>query len=182
MPMTAASFFWLDTLHECNLDQSLSLPYDRYRLSNQHRTGHGTSVSFDFDQDLSHHFLLYATSNNIKPQYLALAVYYIFLFKLTNGESDLCIGMNTDGRYRDELKRVIGMFVNAIPLRCRLDGHWYFSELMEHVCEILTNSMKYSYFPLQRILAQHPNVSRPTFLDTSFEFQSSENENIRNIE
>ena len=35
------------------------------------------------------------------------------------------------------------------------------------------NSMKYSYFPLQRILAQHANISNPAFLDRSFEFLSS---------
>ena len=93
MPMTGASMFWLDTLHDCKLDQSLSLPYDRYRLSNEHRSGRGTSVSFHFGQDLSHHFLTYASSNNISPEHLALAIYYIFLFKLTNGERDLCIGM-----------------------------------------------------------------------------------------
>ncbi|CAF4454914.1 unnamed protein product, partial [Adineta steineri] len=57
MSMTGASMFWLDVLHNFKLDQSLSLPYDRYRLSNEHRTGRGTSISFDFSQDLSHHFL-----------------------------------------------------------------------------------------------------------------------------
>jgi non-ribosomal peptide synthetase component F len=40
--------------------------------------------------------------------------------------------------------------------------------------------MKYSYFPLQRILAQHPNTSKPAFLDTSFVFHSTENENTEN--
>ena len=89
---------------------------------------------------------------------------------MTNGERDLCIGMNTHGRYREEMMSVIGMFVNAIPLRCQLDPHWSFNQLIRHVCEIGTNSMKYSYFPLQRILNQHPNASKPAFLDTSFEF------------
>jgi non-ribosomal peptide synthetase component F len=40
--------------------------------------------------------------------------------------------------------------------------------------------MKYSYFPLQRILAQHPNASKPAFLDTSFVFHSIENKNSEN--
>ncbi|CAF1085931.1 unnamed protein product [Adineta steineri] len=35
-----------------------------------------------------------------------------------------------------------------------------------------TNSMKYSYFPLQRILVQHSNVSKPAFLNISFQFLS----------
>jgi non-ribosomal peptide synthetase component F len=182
MSMTGASMFWKDALHDYNINQSLPLPFDRYRLSDEHRTGRGTSVSFNFDQDLSHHFLSYASSKNIKSEYLALTIYYAFLFKLTNGEKDLCIGINTDGRYRDEFKLVIGMFVNAIPLRCQLDPHWSFDQLIDSVCEMLTNTIKYSYFPLQRILSQHSNTSKPTFLDTSFEFQltGNDDENIEN--
>jgi non-ribosomal peptide synthetase component F len=180
MPMTAANMFWLEALHDCNLDQSLSLPYDRYRLSDEHRTGRGTSVSFGFGEDVSRAFLTFASSNNITLQHLALSCYYAFLFKLTNGGRDLCIGMNTHGRYKEELMSVIGMFVNVIPLRCKLDPDWSFYRMLEHVREIITSSMKYSYFPLQRILAQYPNVSKPTFLDTSFEFRSNESDNKKN--
>ncbi|CAF1241786.1 unnamed protein product [Adineta steineri] len=173
MSMTGASMFWLDVLHDCKLDQPLSLPFDRYRLSNEHRTGRGTSVSFDFGQDLSHDFLIHTSANSISLEQLALATYYVFLFRLTNGEKDLCIGINTHGRYRDELNSIIGMFVNAIPLRCQLDPHLSFHELTKHVRDIMINYIKYSYFPLQRILNQHPNISNPVFLDTSFEFLSS---------
>jgi non-ribosomal peptide synthetase component F len=180
MSMTGASMFWLDALHDFNLDQSLPLPCDRYRLSNESRTGRGISVSFDFGQDLSHHFLSYALSNKIEPQQLALAIYYVFLFKLTNGERDLCIGMNINNRYHDELKSIIGLFENIIPLRCQLDPHWSFHQLIQYVSEIETNTMKYSYFPLQRILNQHSNVTKPAFLNISFEFQSNESENNKN--
>ena len=180
MPMTAASMFWLNTLRDCRIDQLLPLPFDRYRLSDEHRTGRGISVSFDFDEHLSHDFLAYSSSNNITLEYLALACYYVFLFKLTNGERDLCIGVNTDGRYKKELMPVIGTFVNAIPLRCQLDPHWSFRQLVEYVQEITTSSLEYSYFPLQRILAQHPNVSKPTFLDTSFDFQSNQADDNKN--
>ena len=178
--MTAANMFWLDALHGCKLDRSLSLPFDRYRVSNEHRTGRGTSFTFDFGQELSQTFLTYAISNKKSLEHLSLACYYAFLFKLTNGERDLCIGLNTHRRYKEELMSMIGMFVNIIPLRCYLDPHWSFHQLVEHVCEIITNSLEYSYFPLQRILDQHPDISKPAFLDTSFEFQSNENENSKN--
>ncbi|CAF4043435.1 unnamed protein product [Adineta steineri] len=173
MSMTSASIFWLDALHNCQLDQPLSLPFDRYRLANKHRTGLGTSISFDFGQDLSHDFLTYASSNNISLEHLTFAIYFIFLFKLTNGQTDLCLAMNTNNnRYRDELKSIIGLLENIIPLRCQLDPHWSFHQLLEHVQEITINSMKYSYFPLQRILNQHPHISKHAFLDTSLEFLS----------
>jgi non-ribosomal peptide synthetase component F len=178
--MTGASMFWLDALHDYHLDRYLPLPYDRHRLSNEHRSDRGTSISFDFSQDLSHHFISYASSNDITLQYLALTCYYVFLFKLTNGERDLCIGVNTYGRYRDELKRVIGLFDNAIPLRCQLDPLWSFDHLVDYVQEMMANSLKFADFPLQRILAQHPDVSKPAFLDTFFVFQSSGNQNIDN--
>ncbi|CAF1557522.1 unnamed protein product, partial [Adineta steineri] len=154
----------------CKLDQPLSLPFDRYRLSNEFRTGRGTSISFDFGQDLSHDFLIHASSNNISIQHLTFAIYFIFLFKSTNGQADLCLALNiNNNRYRDELKLIIGLFENVIPLRCQLNPHWSFHHLLEHVQEITTNSMKYSYFPLQRILDQHPHISTHTFLDTSLE-------------
>ncbi|CAF4337853.1 unnamed protein product, partial [Adineta steineri] len=170
--------FWLDVLHDCKLDQPLSLPFDRYRLMNEHRTYQTTSISFDFDQDLSHDFLIHASSNNISLQHITFAIYFIFLFKLTNGQSDLCIAMNiNNNRYKDELKSIIGLFENIIPLRCQLDPHWYFHQILEHVQEITTNSMKYSYYPLQHILNQHPHISKHAFLDTSLEFISYENKN-----
>ncbi|CAF4325199.1 unnamed protein product, partial [Adineta steineri] len=165
--------FWLDALHDCKLDQPLSLPFDRYRLSNEYRSDRGTSISFDFGHDLSHDFLIHASSNNISLDYLTFAIYFIFLFKLTNGQTDLCIAMNiNNNRYRDELKSIIGLFENVIPLRCQLDTHRSFQYLLDYVREITSNSMKYSYFPLQRILNQHPHISKPAFLDISFQFLS----------
>ena len=177
MPMSGASMFWHDALHGCNLDRSLALPYDRYRLVGEHHTGHGTSLSFDFGEDLSRAVLTYVSSNNTTVEYLALACYYLFLFKLTNGERDLCVGLNTHGRYKPELTTVIGMFVNAIPLRCQLNPHWSFRQLVKYVGVMMASSVEYSYFPLQRILAQHLNTSKPMFLDTSFDFQSMRNGN-----
>ncbi|CAF4075029.1 unnamed protein product, partial [Adineta steineri] len=178
MSMTGASMFWLDVLHDCKLDQPLSLPYDRYRLSNEHRTSHATSLSFDFGHDLSHDFLTHASSNNISIEHLTFAIYFIFLFKLTNGQTDLCLAMNiNNNRYRDELRSIIGLFENVIPFRCQLDPHRHFHQLLEHVQEITSNSMKYSYFPLQHILNQHPHISKHAFLDTSLEFISYKSNN-----
>ncbi|CAF4163090.1 unnamed protein product, partial [Adineta steineri] len=178
MSMTGANMFWLDALHDCELDQPLPLPFDRYRLANEYRTGRGTSISFDFGQDLSNHFLIHASSNNISLKHLTFAIYFLFLFKLTNGQKDLCLAMSmNNNRYKDELKSIIGLFENVIPLRCQLDPYWCFHQLLEHVRQRTTKSMKYSYFPLQRILNQHSHISKHAFLDTSLEFVSYTNNN-----
>ncbi|CAF1464388.1 unnamed protein product, partial [Adineta steineri] len=175
MSMTDASMFWLGVLHGYKLDRSLPLPFDRYRLVDEDRTGRGISVFVDFGEDLSHYFLHYASSMNIELEHLVFAIYYAFMFKLTNGETDLCVAVNIDSRHKDEFKTAIGLFGNIVPLRCQLDPHWSFRRLIEHVCEIIASTMKYSYFPLKRILAQHSNASKPAFLDILFEFLSNEN-------
>ncbi|CAF4373799.1 unnamed protein product, partial [Adineta steineri] len=136
------------------------------------RTGRGTSISFQFDNDLSKAFLTYASTYNIKLEYLALASYYTFLFKLANNENDICIVMNNHGRSKLELMSIIGMFVNALPMRCQINSNHSFHEFVKHVQTIATQTFEHSYFPLQRILAQHPHISRPTFLDVFFGFVS----------
>ena len=168
MPMNAAKMFWQNALHNYHLDRSLLLPYDRYRALDEPRSGRSTSISFDFGQDMSHHFLLYASSNNLGLEHLALACYYSFLFKLCNGERDLCIGMFTHGRYEEELMSMIGLFGNIIPLRCQLDPHWSLYQLLEYVQEMMDKSVEHSYYPLQRIFGQYSNVCKPAFLKTSF--------------
>ncbi|CAF3836446.1 unnamed protein product [Rotaria sp. Silwood1] len=45
MSMTAASMYWRDTLRGYSINHSLPLPFDRYRLSDERRTGLGISVS-----------------------------------------------------------------------------------------------------------------------------------------
>jgi non-ribosomal peptide synthetase component F len=175
--MTGASMFWYDTLYNYKFDRSLLLPFDRYRLADENQTGRGVSVSCHFDEHISHHLLAYVSSNDITPMHVASACYYALLFKLTNGENDLCVGMSTQSRYKKELMSIIGAFVNIIPLRCQFDSYWSFHQLTKHTREIITSSMKYSYFPLQHILSQHNNISKPTFFDAFFVFHSIENKN-----
>ena len=71
--MTAASMFWLDTLYDCKLDQLLLLPYDRHRLSNEHRTYRAKSMTFNFGKNLSQTFLTFALSN--KNRFITIALY-----------------------------------------------------------------------------------------------------------
>ncbi|CAF1344781.1 unnamed protein product [Adineta steineri] len=172
MPMIVANAFWLDALHNCETDRPLQLSFDRHRVFDEHRTGRETSISFQFDNDLSKAFLTSASTYNIKLEYLALVSYYPFLFKLANNESDICIVMNNHGRSKPELMSIIRMFVNALPMRCQINSNHSFHEFVQYVQTIATQTFEHSYFPLQRILAQHPHISRPTFLDVFFGFVS----------
>nr|ACD54728.1 non-ribosomal peptide synthetase, NRPS-like protein [Adineta vaga] len=170
--MSNASSFWFDALRDYKFDQLLTLPFDQYRVTDESRSCRGTSVSFDFGEKISQRITTYASTNNTKVEYIALAIYYVLLFKITDSQQDLCVSANAHGRYRAELMSLIGVFINVIPLRCQMDPNRSFNELVDHVHRTGSRYSEHSYFPLQRILELHVAANQSAFLDIYFGFES----------
>lgn len=173
--MTAAHMFWVDELYDCQFEQSLSLPYDRYYGTNNNQIGSSIRTSIKLNDHLSHQILNYSLLNNIPIQHLLMSTYFILLLKLTNGERNLCIGTNVDNRYKSELKSMIGLFENLIPVRCQLEPHWSIHQTILNVDDKVKHCLEYSYYPLQFILDLHGNASKFSFLSTFFEVLPDEN-------
>ncbi|CAF1463246.1 unnamed protein product, partial [Adineta steineri] len=91
MDMTSSRSFWYSQLERFNLKRALKLPADRHRLSTVQRSGLASIAQISFDKELSMMFLNYASLHQITPFQLGLAAFYVFLLKLTHGETDLCI-------------------------------------------------------------------------------------------
>jgi non-ribosomal peptide synthetase component F len=116
-------------------------------------------------------FLNYASSHQVTHFQLGLATFYAFLFKLTHGETDLCIASINANRYRPELQEMIGMFVATLPYRIQLDSQWSFDQLVKHVRVKCFSILEHSHYSLQHILADAQlNQSNVSFLETVFEF------------
>ena len=124
-----------------------------------------------FDDEISMSFLNYASSHNLTLFQLGLATFYVFLYKLTHGQTDLCISSVNANRYRSELQDVMGMFVATLPTRLRLDSQCSFDEVVKHVREKCLSVLKHSHYSLQQILADFRlNQSNVPFLETMFDF------------
>ncbi|CAF4204789.1 unnamed protein product, partial [Adineta steineri] len=164
--------FWHSQLERYNIECSLSIPVDRQRsTTNQQRSGLASIAEIIFDNELCTSFLNYASSHHLTLFQLGLSVFYVFLFKLTHGETDLCIGSINANRYRNELQNLIGMFVSTLPYRVELDLHWSFDELVQHVREKCLSILEHSHYPLQHILGDNRlNQSNISFLETMFDF------------
>ncbi|CAF4206667.1 unnamed protein product, partial [Adineta steineri] len=125
------------------------------------------------DSELCTSFLNYASSHHLTLFQLGLSIFYVFLFKLTHGETDLCIGSINANRYRSELVNIIGMFVSTLPYHIQLDPHWSFEEVVKHVQEKCLSILEHSHYPLQHILGDNRlNQSNVSFLETMFDFIS----------
>ncbi|CAF1208816.1 unnamed protein product [Adineta steineri] len=169
--MTTSRQFWDSQLEEYNLESPLSLPVDRHRLSNDHRSSSACVTQISFDNEISQLFLDYACIHHVTPFQLGLTILYAFLFKLTHGDNDLCISCLNANRYKTELQNIIGMFVSTLPYRVQLDPHWSFDELVQYVRERCLSILEHSHYPLQHILANlHINQLNISFLETMFDF------------
>ena len=167
LDMTTSSDFWRAQLHGYDLEHRLVLPFDRHRSTNDQRSGKASVAEFVFTEQLSRSFLDYASSLNVTPFQLGLAVFYVFLFKLANGQQDLCIGCVNANRYRVELQDIIGMFVATLPYRIQVDPSTSFKKLVEQVRNICLSILEHSHYPLQHIIGNHHS---PAFLEIMYDF------------
>ncbi|CAF4269670.1 unnamed protein product, partial [Adineta steineri] len=169
--MTTSREFWCLQLEEYNLESRLLLPVDRHRLSNDHRSSSACITEISFDNEISQLFLNYASIHHVTSFQLGLSILYVFLFKLTHGENDLCISCLNANRYKTELQNIIGMFVSTLPYRIQLDPHWTFDDLVKYVRERCLSILEHSHYPLQHILRDNGlNLSNASFLEIIFDF------------
>ncbi|CAF3989013.1 unnamed protein product [Adineta steineri] len=171
MDMILSQGFWQLQLKGYNVIHQLSLPIDRQQSSIDQRSGLASTTQITFDDDTSASLVNCTSSYHLTLFQLGLSIFYVFLFKLTHGESDLCISSINANRYRSELVNVIGMFVSTLPYRVQLDSHLSLDEVSQCVQEKCLSILEHSHYPLQYILADsHLTRSNVSFLETMFNF------------
>ncbi|CAF4369522.1 unnamed protein product, partial [Adineta steineri] len=163
--------FWLLELKEYDFEHRLSLSTDQHCLSNDQRSGFASIAQLSFDKNISKSFLNYVSTHQTTPFQLGMTLFYIFLFKLTQDQNDLCISCHNANRYKTELQNMMGMFISTLPYRMKLDSSWSFNELVKQVQDKCISILEHSHYPLQNILTDiHANQSNVSFLQTVFDF------------
>jgi hypothetical protein len=112
------------------------------------------TFEFPHNQTLDKRMLTFCSEYNFSLFQLGLTLYYVFLFKLTQ-YTDLCVLSLDANRYRPELQSMIGLFVNYVPYRLRLDPTQSFFSLLTEVRALTVQVMEHSYLPYQVIVQQH---------------------------
>jgi hypothetical protein len=154
--MTKAKIYWRQIFSGYKIEKPMALPVDREFPSNGIYTGHGYTVEINFTNQTVQQLVDYASHFNVTLYQVCLTIYYVFLFKLTGGQQDLIVGIVQANRYRPELRRMIGMFVNTLPMRIHVNPHDTFDQLLHKVSTILFEAQPYSNLPYQYIIEQIP--------------------------
>ncbi|CAF3897200.1 unnamed protein product [Rotaria sp. Silwood1] len=185
MDMTQTRQYWSQLLEGYDREKQLRLPYE-YHIETSQRSGHGGHIDIQLDSDLIHRMSLYANQLNISMFQLCLSCYYVYLFKLTH-DQDLCIGSVNSNRYRHELQPIMGMFVNLLPYRIKLDVRkTSFDDLVKYIQHLSSEILSNGHLPYQEIIQLHKDTNEISssllpYVQTMLQYDQQESSNNHQI-
>ncbi|MCP4157511.1 MAG: AMP-binding protein, partial [bacterium] len=101
---------------------------------------------------------------------ILLALFYVFLAKIS-GQEDIIVGTPVAGRTHDDLKKIIGMFVNTLALRNHPTGDLTLTEFLKKVKEKTLRAFENQEYPFEDLVDKvdiNRDVSRNPLFDVMF--------------
>ncbi|CAF3410977.1 unnamed protein product [Rotaria sp. Silwood1] len=167
--------FWEKTLYGYDFTKYIALPYDHPECLAFPRSGRGETLSFELNTQLVHSIMHFSSETNVSLYQVFLASYFVYLFKLTQNESDLYVLSVFANRLRHEFHSLVGMFVNTIPYRLQLDPQCSFNEFVITVQNFLIKALVHSQLPYQQIVSPNSIAANTLFLfETNEEYIASD--------
>ncbi len=107
---------------------------------------------------------------------LFLTIFKILLSKLSN-QSDIVVGVPVAGRQHPDLDKIVGMFVNTLPIRNQVEGEMTFTTLLSNLKEKVLacyEHQDYAYEELVNQLNIERNTNRNPLFDVVFSYENFE--------
>ncbi|OCC09719.1 non-ribosomal peptide synthetase/MFS transporter [Streptomyces sp. PTY087I2] len=134
----------------------LELPTARPRPERQ--TFDGAGFGFDVDRDLLDRLTALGKQHGATVHMVLLAAFQLVLSRFS-GQRDFAVGSPVAGRPEPELEGLVGMFVNVLALRARLDGDPSFTELLARTRETCLEAYAHQELPFAQLVSEL-NVER----------------------
>ena len=149
--------YWKNTVFQTPASP-LELPIDRPRPVV--KSYHGASISTRMSAALSQRLHAYAIEEGLSLYMVLVAQVNILLKKLSNQE-DIVMGTPVAGRDSSQLQKLIGFFVNTVPIRTQVSGDSTFREFTKMQRATLLDAFDNQHFPFE-LLVESLQVKRDT--------------------
>ncbi|WP_460318522.1 non-ribosomal peptide synthase/polyketide synthase [Pseudomonas ogarae] len=127
----------------------LDLPLDSPR--GQTASYDGDALQFQLSSGLSGALRRLSSEVGVTLYSTLLASFQVLLHRVS-GAQDLVVGADVAGREQPELERLIGFFVNVLPLRSRLDADATFASFLAHTQDNLLGALEHQDLPFDQIV------------------------------
>ncbi|MFC4126270.1 amino acid adenylation domain-containing protein [Nocardia rhizosphaerae] len=152
------------------------LPADRVRTpgSGGPGGGRGAVVEFEIAAETASALATLARSHNATPFMAGYAAFTVLLGALA-GTTDVTVGTPVAGRGHPALDRLVGMFVNTLPLRLTFDPQDRFAALLARAREVSLAALDHADVPFDHIVeAVNPprDTTRHPLFDAVFSYEN----------
>jgi len=137
----------------------------------------GNKVYSKFDSKTTEKINNICKELGVTPYMLLLSIYYILLSKYT-GQDEIVVGSPIVGRNTAELYNIIGMFVNSLPMKAKIDFNLSFKDFLSYVKKLCLDNYKYQDYPFDELVNKlniPRDTSRNPLFDTMFIYQNNGN-------
>lgn len=150
----------------------LDLPADFQRPL--HQSFEGDVVRFEAEQELAAEIKALSANTGTTAFMVLLSAFYILLSRYS-GQEDIIIGTPVSGRTNPDIKEVIGMFVNTLPLLNHVGQDMTFVEFLGKLKANLLDAYEnqdYQFEMLVEKLKLKRDLSRGPLIDVMFVMQN----------
>ncbi len=130
---------------------ALQLPTDHSRLAVH--SPRGATQRFQFDRTMAGAIKGLSQREGVTVFAVLLASFLTLLHRYS-GQEDIVVGSATAGRNYPELERVVGPFLNTVPLRTNLSGSPSFRELLGQVQGVSAEALSHDEIPFEHLVKE----------------------------
>lgn len=135
----------------------------------------GAKVYNRFNEEISSYILETSKRLQVTPYMFLLAAYYILLYKYT-GQDNIIVGTPIANRDISEFSNIIGMFVNTLAIRKKINSNKTFMNFLEEIKEKCLNCFTHQNYPFDELVKElniSRDASRNPLFDTMFVYQNT---------
>ena len=164
--------YWLKLFGETGDVPALNIPADYKRPTVQ--SFEGNVLKFQIEKEVTGRLNTMALKQDVTLYILLLAIYNIFLSKLSNQEY-IIVGTPTASRRHAGLQQIIGMFVNTLALQNNPSGEKSFNTFLKEVKENTLAAFENQEYPFEELVEKASitrDASRNPLFDVMFVLQN----------
>ena len=153
--------------------EPLNFPFDKPKPAV--RSAAGNHISFDLGSTLTEQLRKLCREESVTMFMLLVAVYKVLLYRYT-GQYDLCVGIPITNRLQEEVKPLIGFFINTLVLRSNFAGNPEFREVLSRVKGATLEAYRNQEVPFEKIVdrvVKNRDINTSPLFQVIFSLQNS---------
>ncbi len=135
----------------------------------------GNKVYSEINEEITNKLNNICKTLGVTPYMFLLSAYYILLAKYT-GQEDIIVGSPIVGRNIAELYNIIGVFINSLPIKAKVNCDLSFRDFLCSIKDTCLKNYKYQDYPFDELVNKlniRKDTSRNPLFDTMFIYQNN---------